>query len=269
MNRIDYTQPGGFPLEQPVLDKMQTAYYDALRAFIGYLKIPDIGNFVIHGCDVVGPNITPGMLWIDGDLCTFAGAAGTNATKIKKALITTTAEFENGSNIAVFTESIAQVDAAGAALSTFTRFYPVYDGSYVHTDNNFTNPDKTKLDGIEPGAEKNVQADWAVANPLSDAFIKNKPLIPDVLHMSDCYVGDVGTNDFNPDTIVTVTFQDVGTSDYQAIITPIGVSGGNANNDVSWVVFDKTQTSFKVALRGYSNDIQDIRLDYMLIRKTT
>lgn len=35
--------------------------------------------------------------------------------------------------------------------------------------------DKTKLDGIEAGAQKNVQADWNEQNPLSDAYIKNKP----------------------------------------------------------------------------------------------
>lgn len=32
----------------------------------------------------------------------------------------------------------------------------VQDGNYVHTDNNFTNADKTKLDGIETGANKTI-----------------------------------------------------------------------------------------------------------------
>lgn len=34
---------------------------------------------------------------------------------------------------------------------------------------------KTKLDGVADGAEVNVQADWAETDPLSDAFIPNKP----------------------------------------------------------------------------------------------
>lgn len=54
----------------------------------------------------------------------------------------------------------------------------VQDASYVHTDNNFTTTDKNKLDGIEAGAEVNVQSDWNVSDTTSDAFIRNKPTIP-------------------------------------------------------------------------------------------
>jgi len=55
----------------------------------------------------------------------------------------------------------------------------VQDASYVHTDNNFTNSDKNKLDGIESGAEANVQANWNETNSSSDAYIQNKPDLTD------------------------------------------------------------------------------------------
>lgn len=51
----------------------------------------------------------------------------------------------------------------------------VFDSNYVHTDNNFTDYYKDKLDGIEEGAEVNVQSDWTESNPTSDAFILHKP----------------------------------------------------------------------------------------------
>ena len=35
--------------------------------------------------------------------------------------------------------------------------------------------DKTKLDGVETGAEANVQADWSQSSASADDFIKNKP----------------------------------------------------------------------------------------------
>lgn len=38
--------------------------------------------------------------------------------------------------------------------------------------------DKTKLDGIEAGAEVNVQSDWNQSNINADDYIKNKPIIP-------------------------------------------------------------------------------------------
>lgn len=54
----------------------------------------------------------------------------------------------------------------------------VKDASYIHTDNNFSNRDKTKLSGIEEGARVNVNSDWNAVD--GDAFILNKPTIPTV-----------------------------------------------------------------------------------------
>lgn len=51
----------------------------------------------------------------------------------------------------------------------------VSDGSYIHTDNNFTTAEKTKLSGIASGAEVNVQSDWNETDSTADAYIANKP----------------------------------------------------------------------------------------------
>lgn len=61
----------------------------------------------------------------------------------------------------------------------------VIDGSYVHTDNNFTNAEKTKLSGIEAGAEQNVQSDWDVNDASSDAYIRNRPDLSQYATQSD------------------------------------------------------------------------------------
>lgn len=53
----------------------------------------------------------------------------------------------------------------------------VVDANYVHTDNNFTNSLKNKLNGIDAGAKVNVQSDWNETNSSSDAFIQNKPTV--------------------------------------------------------------------------------------------
>ena len=50
----------------------------------------------------------------------------------------------------------------------------VQDPDYVHTDENFTSAEKTKLAGIEAGAQVNVNADWNAASG-TDAYIANKP----------------------------------------------------------------------------------------------
>lgn len=56
----------------------------------------------------------------------------------------------------------------------------VQDASYVHTDNNFTTALKNKLDGIEAGAQVNVNADWDEADPTSGSYIENKPSLATV-----------------------------------------------------------------------------------------
>lgn len=51
----------------------------------------------------------------------------------------------------------------------------VLDASYVHTDNNYTTAEQTKLAGIAAGAEVNVNADWLAVS--GDAAILNKPTL--------------------------------------------------------------------------------------------
>ena len=49
------------------------------------------------------------------------------------------------------------------------------------SQNDFTNALKSKLDGIESGAEVNVQADWNQTDVNADDYIKNKPEIGDAV----------------------------------------------------------------------------------------
>ena len=50
---------------------------------------------------------------------------------------------------------------------------------------NFTDAEKTKLSGIESGAEANVQSDWNQGDDAADDYIKNKPanLVQDALYV--------------------------------------------------------------------------------------
>lgn len=68
----------------------------------------------------------------------------------------------------------------------------VSDSSYVHTDNNYTTTEKTKLSGIAAGAEVNVQSDWNESDSASDAYIANKPTIPTVPTNISSFNNDVG-----------------------------------------------------------------------------
>lgn len=121
MNLIDFLQAGGYRLKQVTFRKIQESYFEILKAFIQHLDIPDVGNFIISGCNVVGANITSGMMYIDGELCSFETTPGTIETLIKKEVSLTNLVFKNGSSKPVFRATRAIIDPAGVALSAFTR----------------------------------------------------------------------------------------------------------------------------------------------------
>lgn len=91
---------------------------------------------------------------------------------------------KNGTTVQTFTANQATNATANIAVPTKTSDltndsdFPV-DANYVHTDNNYTTADKNKLAGIAAGAEVNVQSDWNESDNSSDAYIQNKPSIPD------------------------------------------------------------------------------------------
>lgn len=263
MKKIDFSYTGGFPFEQKTLDEMQSAYVDILASFVGFMGIPDVGSHILFGCTAIGGNITPGMMYIDGDLCSFSGAVGNSTTKIKKLTTVVNAPFENGNNNPVYISTTAVVDGSGTALSDFTRknLSLVYDGNYVHTDQNFTLALLEKLNTIAAGAEVNVQSDWEVVNPLSDAFIKNKPPFLKELRKGTVLFGNIAGED-----IRTVSFPPIDTANYIVIGSMVSMSPGWVNdNDQIFLVREKTTSSFKVIMREFGSPNQTLNFDYLLI----
>ncbi len=247
MNLIDFTQNGGYRLKQASLSKMQVAYFEILKAFITFLKVPDTGNYIISGCEISGTDITSGIMYIDGELCPFVQTAGDLTTKIKKDIQIDVLAFKSGSNLPVFRQTTAIVDASGTALQDFERVPEipqlpdnlVIDANYVHTDNNFTAALLAKLNGIETLAEVNVQADWNATNYLSDAFIKNKPNITEFYYKGSAIIGSIGNfiTSYN-----TINFPAIPFSDY-IVIGEMYVENGLRVIFVN--AHDKTNSSFK------------------------
>lgn len=70
--------------------------------------------------------------------------------------------------------------AAGANIQiaqdgTISATDTTYEVATQSADGLMSSTDKAKLDGIEAGAEENVQSDWNQADATADDFIKNKP----------------------------------------------------------------------------------------------
>ena len=106
----------------------------------------------------------------------------------------------------------------------------VADASYVHTDNNFTSAYETKLNGIEAGAEVNVQSDWSEADNTKDDFIKNKPNLAtvatsgDYTDLSNTPSIPANTSDLNNDSgFTSVSWNQIQNSGTK--IAEIGIDG--------------------------------------------
>lgn len=268
-NLINFQELGGYRLEQPTFEKMQSTYYLFLKAMIGHFGIPDSGSFIISGCTIVGPNITPGIVYIDGTICEFAGSAGTLATLIKKTVTTETLEFFNGTTQGVFQRFTATVDPAGIALSDFVRVpspFNLPEGTVIDADYiAFTAALLAKLNGIESGAQVNVIPSFTQNNPAAANYIADKPVGKLLTYLKQgVYIhGDLITSYQQ----ATISFPDIGTTDYKVIGCIVGSGSSNvAEARVNFTIKEKTATSFKLLMSdGTDSGGQDIRFDWVIV----
>jgi hypothetical protein len=94
----------------------------------------------------------------------------TDTLKTKLASITSGAEVNVKSN---WSATSGDAEILNKPNVQYTSAIAVGDGGL--TEKNFTTALNTKLTGIAPGAEVNVQSDWTEASTGADSFIKNKP----------------------------------------------------------------------------------------------
>ena len=80
---------------------------------------------------------------------------------------------ESDSTDDAYIKNKPSIPTATSDLTNDSNF--VSDSDYVHTDNNYTSAEKSKLSGIESGAEVNVQSNWNETDSTADAYIANKP----------------------------------------------------------------------------------------------
>lgn len=95
MKRIDFNQPGGFPLSTQILDALQEAYknFNVHGAMAGELAI-------ILGCEVGGGGfVTDGFVHINGELLPFVG--GQLSTDVVIVETADSRGFEDGSSKSV------------------------------------------------------------------------------------------------------------------------------------------------------------------------
>lgn len=182
----------GFPGTNKTLRFIQDAFREPLGALAQLAGNKTIITGVVNTAGVV----SNGFISYNGEIIPFQG--GNYA-----ATVTIIEAFENVNyntdanddtvldSLPAYRTIYAMCGTGGIDIFNFSELAPlktikelsqfglpagiVIDPNYVHTDVNFTLALLNKLNGIEAGAEVNVQADWNITAPSSDAFLKNKP----------------------------------------------------------------------------------------------
>ena len=143
-------------------------------------------------------------LLTNGDYCNFKTANGASIVQKQNILYSEVTLIASGTftfaSVTDLWDKLQEVGffdglASGGGGGGFDTFIELLDtpASYIGDDGKvlvvneseqkvifqaialFTPELLTKLENIQAGAEVNVQADWDESNPLSDAFIQNKP----------------------------------------------------------------------------------------------
>jgi len=267
MNTINFNQVGGFPLSTNILAKLQTAFtlFNALGNIVGDLTI-------ISGCVVGGTNVSDGVVYINGEVLEFRGGLAQTKVIIKEDVENLL--FENGNSYPAIKTRYATFGTGVGAINwaDFKRGFATKDIAEAFA----LKGDKTVLDGlsdfvalmyaklltIDMYAEKNVQPDMAQNDDTKDDFIKNKPATISYLRKGTFAIGDNPTTD----SLKTVTFADVGTNNYMVVGCMVSTgSDFNADNDVIWMVREKSNTGFKLLLREVASADQNLIFNYALI----
>jgi hypothetical protein len=127
----------------------------------GYLKVKDLGVDTQHLADGAVETAK-----IGDDQVTTAKIGDDEVTYAKMQDVAAYSVIGNNTN-ATATPAAISIDDLKDNISNATQT----------ADGLMSSADKTKLDGIDAGAEVNVQSDWNQTTTTADDFIKNKPNI--------------------------------------------------------------------------------------------
>ncbi|WP_286768200.1 MULTISPECIES: hypothetical protein [Sphingobacterium] len=106
MNKVNFQQPGGFPIKTNTLNFLQTAF-GQLSSLAGLGG----ANYILNGCTVAGGNVTDGTIVIDGEVLPFIGGPKLQYVVIEETIGNDT--FKDGLSKPIFTTRIAKMAAAG------------------------------------------------------------------------------------------------------------------------------------------------------------
>ena len=116
MDRINYDQTEGFPLDVNILDFGQKA--NQITQQLGEIIAP---LAIVKGCVENGNNVGDGLVYINGEILPFKGALKQNVVRIVES--SESRVFENGNSKPVLVTRYATFGAGAGTTYNFADFY--------------------------------------------------------------------------------------------------------------------------------------------------
>ena len=177
MNRLNFNQSIGFPLETNILSEMQTAW--SILNALGNIA----GNFtILQGCTEVGTTVSDGVVFINGEVIEFKGGQLQDNVIIVET--PTVLEFEDNSEKEVIFTRYATF-GVGTALfpwEDFKRFKTSIELTEEKAENTTIDALIERIEELEQRPVSNVPvgliAIWGqAANLIPDGWEEYAPLI--------------------------------------------------------------------------------------------
>lgn len=126
------------------------------------------------------------ILYTNGNSSTFTvtnGQDGQGSGDMTKLVYDSANAVADAGGIPAYVAANAAIYTAGANIqisnqNVISAIDTRYEPATPNASGLMSASDKSKLDGIQSGAEENVQADWNQSDSSKDNYIKNKPTIP-------------------------------------------------------------------------------------------
>lgn len=226
--RIDFTNNGGFPLEQDTLDFMQQSYRGGFAAVAKLLG----EKTILTGVVVANGNVSDGWIVYNGELVPFVG--GSAAANVSITEVNTTVLFEDGTTPPVYFTKTATCAVVGnfpftdlVRLPTLLQFLINFNG-HTHT--------------------------WA--------SITGKPV------GSISYVGSINLGNPQATQNFSAVIPNQGNTNYMVSGTLVSNGVAIEDNNLKWQLISssRTPTGFTIATKEDGNASQNVSFEFAIIK---
>lgn len=242
MNRYDFTQPGGFPLDQGVLGFIQDSINLAAQtaALAGPLAI-------LSGCVVAGGSVGDGVVVINGEILPFTG--GLIEDKVVINEVATAVIFQDDTPKMVKYVRTAGFGDDGVTdylWASFQRNTPA--GILARIATLETEVDALNTDVATLGAE------------ITDLEVSKVTKLASGTKV----VGDVGTPGTGGASVNVNFGTPLASSNYMVHLTIISLSANPDNDKVEFVITSKTTNGFTIYFHEPTSVVQNINVDWLI-----